>query len=53
MLRILGRLKAKEVAGKIRMLQEDKTPVIIFENGRPVETSIGALAGEALQSLES
>ena len=53
MLRILGRLKAKEVAGRIRMLQEDKTPVIIFENGRPVETSIGALAGEAKQLLES
>ena len=53
MLRILGRLKAKEVAGKIRMLQEDKTPVIIFENGRPVETSIGALAGEAMQLLGS
>jgi len=53
MLRILGRLKAKEVAGRIRMLQEDKTPLIIFENGRPVETSIGALAGEAMQLLES
>ena len=53
MLRILGRLKAREVEGKIRILQEDKTPVTIFENGRPVQTSIGALAREAMQLLET
>ena len=53
MLRILGRLKAREVAGKIRMLQEETTPVVIYENGLPVATDIGSLAREALQLIET
>ena len=53
MLRILGRLKANEVAGKIRILQEDMTPVTIYENGLPVQTSIGALAREAMKLIEA
>ena len=52
MLRILGRLKAKEVAGKIRMLLDDTTQVTIYENGLPIKTDIGSLAKEALQLLE-
>ena len=52
MLRLLGRLKAKEVAGKIRMLQEDTTAVTIYENGLPVRTDIATLAKEALQLIE-
>ena len=52
MLRLLGRLKAKEVAGKIRMLQEDPTPLIIYENGLPVQTDLGTLAKEALQLID-
>ncbi len=53
MLRILGRLKAKEVASKIKMLQEDTTPVTVYENGVPVHTDIGSLAGEALQLIDA
>lgn len=53
MLRILGRLKAKEVAGRIRMLQEETAPLKIYENGSPVETDIGTLAKEALQQIEA
>jgi len=52
MVRLLGRLKAKEVADKIRALQEDITPLIIYENGLPVETDIGTLAKEAMQLIE-
>jgi hypothetical protein len=52
MLRLLGRLKAKEVASKIRMLQEDPTPLTIYENGLPVQTDLGTLAKEALQLIE-
>jgi len=52
MLRILGRLKAKEVAGKIRVLQEDTTPLTIYENGLPVQTDIGTLAKVALQLID-
>ncbi|UCD65780.1 MAG: HEAT repeat domain-containing protein [Deltaproteobacteria bacterium] len=53
MLRILGRLKAKEVAGKIKALEEDKTSLIIYENGLPVHTDIGTLAKEAMQLIEA
>jgi len=52
MLRILGRLQAKEVAGKIRMLQEDTTPLTIYENGLPVRTDLGTLAKVALQLID-
>jgi hypothetical protein len=53
MVRLLGRLKAKEVAGKIRKLQDDATVLTIYENGRPVNTDIGTLAKEAMQLIES
>ena len=52
MLRLLGRIQAKEVAGKIRMLQEETSPLTIYENGLPVQTDIGTLAKEALQMIE-
>jgi hypothetical protein len=52
MLRLLGRIKAKEVADRIRMLQEDTTQLTIYENGLPFETDIGTLAKEALQLLD-
>jgi hypothetical protein len=52
MLRILGRLKAKEVAGEIRTLLDETAPVIIYEKGLPVNTDIGTLAREALQLIE-
>jgi len=48
----LGLLKAKEVAGRIRMLQDDTTPVIIYENGLPVQTDLGTLAKEALKLID-
>ncbi len=52
MLRLLGRLQAGEVAGRIRALQDDTTPVTIYENGLPVQTDIGGLAKEALRMIE-
>ncbi len=53
MLRLLGRLQAREVAGRIRVLLDDATALTIYENGEPLVTSIGALAREALQLIES
>jgi len=53
MLRLLGRLKAVEVAGKIRLLQDDTTPLTIYENGFPIQTDIGTLAKEAMQLIEA
>jgi len=53
MLRILGRLRAKEVAGKIRPLQNETAQLTIYENGLPVQTDIGTLAREAIQLIET
>jgi hypothetical protein len=53
MVRLLGRLQAKEVAAKIRLLLDDTTPLTIYEKGLPVQTDIGSLAKEALQLIEA
>lgn len=53
MLRLLGRLGAKEVASRIKVLQNDTTPVTIYENGLPIKTDIGTLAREAIQKIEA
>jgi hypothetical protein len=52
MVRILGRLRAKEMAGRIRELREDTTPLTIYENGLPIQTDLGTLAKEAMQLIE-
>ena len=52
MVRLLGRLQAKEVAGRIRMMQDDTTKLTIYENGLPVQTDLGTLAREAMQLIE-
>jgi len=53
MVRLLGRLQAKEVAGRIRALQDDTTQLTIYENGRPVQTDLGKLAREAMHLIEA
>jgi hypothetical protein len=53
MVRLLGRLKAREVAGQIRKLQDDAKVLTIYENGLPVQTDIATLAKEALQLIET
>lgn len=46
--RLLGRIKAKEVLGRLENMQDDATPVLFYEEGRPVHTDIGQLARQAL-----
>ena len=53
MVRILGRLRAKEVAGKIRGMLDDRGQLAVYENGLPVQTEVGILAREAIQLIES
>jgi hypothetical protein len=53
MVRLLGRLQAKEVAGRIRVLQDDISVLTIYENGLPVKTDLGTLAKEAMQRIEA
>jgi hypothetical protein len=46
-LRLLGRIRAREVLGRIEALTTDDTAIIIFEQGLPVETTVGRVAQEA------
>jgi len=47
-LRLLGRIRAREVLNRIEAMGADETATIIYEKGRPVQTTIGCLAREAV-----
>ncbi len=51
MLRLLGRIGAREMKSQIEKMQNEIEPVIIFEQGLPVKTDIGKLAKEALDLI--
>ncbi len=51
MARLLGRIQAREAAFQLVGLQQDETPVVIFEQGRPVQTTVADLAGEAIRLI--
>lgn len=53
MLRLLGRIRAGEVGFQIIGLQQDQSPVVIYEQGEPVATTVAQLADEALQSIHT
>jgi len=46
-LRLLGRIRAREVLSRIEEMKAEETVIIIYEEGRPVQTTIGHLAREA------
>jgi hypothetical protein len=48
MLRLLGRITAKEAAGAIEKAKDDESELIIYEEGEPHATTVGQLAREAL-----
>nr|WP_320010099.1 DVU0298 family protein [uncultured Desulfobulbus sp.] len=50
-LRLLGRIQAKEAEMQIMGLQFDTTPITIYEQGLPVETTVAALSGEATRNI--
>lgn len=52
-LRLLGRITATEAGLQIMNLQYDQTPVTIYEQGQPVETTVAALSAEATRNLHS
>jgi hypothetical protein len=49
LLRLLGRIRAREAAGAIAKLVDDESGLTIYEEGDPRPTSVGALAREALE----
>ena len=52
-LRLLARLNATEASLQIMGLQFDQTPVTIYEQGLPVETTVAALSVEASRNLHT
>ncbi len=50
-LRILGRIKAQEAGFQIMALQNDTTPVTIFEQGALVTTTVAELCAQATQNI--
>jgi hypothetical protein len=51
-LRLFGKIKATEARSKIQALLNDPEPLTFYEEGLPVTTTVGALAGEALKQIE-
>lgn len=51
-LRLVGRMGASEVRSRVVAQENDKTPVLIYEQGRPFETEIAQLASAALKNID-
>jgi hypothetical protein len=50
-LRLLGRIQAKEAGFQILGLQHDTTPIIIYEQGVPLATTVAALSDQATRNI--
>jgi hypothetical protein len=51
--RLFGNIQASEVKGEIEKLIDDQAKVTVYEEGLPVYTTVGELAGEALNKINS
>ena len=51
--RLFGNIQAGEVKGEIEKLIDDPAKVTVYEQGLPVYTTVGELAGEALARINS
>ncbi|MBC8317168.1 MAG: PBS lyase [Desulfobulbaceae bacterium] len=49
--RLFGRIQATEMKGEIETLINDDAKLTVYEKGLPVETTVGALAKEALEKI--
>jgi hypothetical protein len=50
--RLLGRVKAKEVIFQIMGLQKDASEIVIYQHGEPVKTTVAALVTEAVAEMQ-
>jgi hypothetical protein len=50
--RLLGRVKAKEVIFQIMALQKDQTEITVYERGEPSKTTVAALVTEAVAHIQ-
>lgn len=53
MARLLGRIRATEALFQIMGLQGDQQPITIYEQGRPVQTTVARLATEAIEQIHA
>lgn len=51
--RLFGRIRATEVEGRINELISDPRPLTIYEEGKPVQTSVGKLAESAIRNIKN
>jgi hypothetical protein len=51
-LRLLGRIRAREVLKNIKELTADTSEVVIYEKGQPVHATVGQLAQQAILLIE-
>jgi hypothetical protein len=50
--RLLGRIQASEALFQIMGLRADEQPITIYEQGRPLQTTVGRLAAEAIANIQ-
>lgn len=53
MARLMGRIRATEAAFQVMGLQNDQSAITIYEQGRPLKTSVARLATEAMEMIHS
>ena len=53
MARLMGRIKATEAMFQVMGLQNDEQEIIIYEDGRPVQTTVSKLANRAVEMIQS
>ncbi len=51
--RLMGRIQATEVVFQVMGLQNDEHEIRIYENGRPVRTTVAKLADRAVELIQS
>lgn len=51
--RMLGRIKATEASFQIMALQNDQSEIVIYEQGKALQTTVAKLAAEAVQNIHT
>lgn len=53
MVRLMGRIKATEAMFQVMNLQNDEHEITVYEDGRPVQTTVAQLANKAVEMIQS
>lgn len=51
--RLFGRINATEVRSEIESLTNDKAELVVYEKGLPVKTTVGQLAQDAIENMNT